>query len=225
MWSILADPHTTASGHAVMVWEVGVDRQEEVDHERVVRWNLAAMTGKETEAVEKLWKDLAKKRVQLDTECREDKVEQEATWCQEERSSGLDTMATMIRFCARSQRQWNAEIKERRKLVGRERRRRWNSEEDARVKAELQHSIRQSKSKMLSDHLQSLRGAERWRVARYTNPRPGMNIEAMTDRHGKQAITSLEEEKELRQESIPPNDGDQYCVLLPAGRAHTGVTE
>jgi hypothetical protein len=65
-------------------------------------------------------------------------VEQESTWCQEAMSSILDTMAKKIRICARSQRWWNANIQERRKTVGRERRRRRNSEEAAEAKAELQ---------------------------------------------------------------------------------------
>jgi len=38
----------------VRQWELGVDRQEEADHERVVGWNLAAITEKDVEAAEKL---------------------------------------------------------------------------------------------------------------------------------------------------------------------------
>jgi hypothetical protein len=60
----------------VTEWEVGVDRQEEGDHERVVGWNLAAMTEEDAKAAVKLWMELAKERTQLDAECTEDKVEQ-----------------------------------------------------------------------------------------------------------------------------------------------------
>jgi len=35
-WTILADDHPTGSDSEVIEWEVGVDRQEEADHERVV---------------------------------------------------------------------------------------------------------------------------------------------------------------------------------------------
>jgi hypothetical protein len=112
---------------------VGVDRQEEADHERVVGWNLGAMTQKDAEAAEKLWRELAKERAKLDAECTEDKVEQEAAWWQEEMSSVLDATAKKIRICASSKRWWNAGTKERRRTVGRESRRSWNSEEAVRA--------------------------------------------------------------------------------------------
>jgi len=41
---ILADDHTAGSDHKVIEWEVEADRHEVADHERVVGWNLAAMT-------------------------------------------------------------------------------------------------------------------------------------------------------------------------------------
>jgi hypothetical protein len=152
-WTILADDHATGSDHEVIEWEVGVDRQEEADHETVVGWNLAAMTETDVEAAGKLWAELAKERAQLDAECTVDEVEQEAAWCQEAMSSVLDATAKKIRICARSKRWWNADIKERRRTVGRERRRRRHSEEAARAKAELQKSIRRSKREMWSDYL------------------------------------------------------------------------
>ena len=103
-WTILADDHATGSDHEVIKWEVGVDRQEEADHKRVVGWNFAAMTEKGAEAVEKLWRELAKERAQLDAECTADEVEQEAAWCQEAMSSVLDATGKKIRICARSKR-------------------------------------------------------------------------------------------------------------------------
>ena len=48
-WTILADNHATGSDHEVIECVVGVDRQEEAVHERVVGRNLAAM-------LEKTWK-------------------------------------------------------------------------------------------------------------------------------------------------------------------------
>jgi len=56
----------------------------------------------------------------------------------------LDGMGKKIRICAISNRWWNADIKERGRTVGREMRRRWNSKEVARAKAEVQKSIGQS---------------------------------------------------------------------------------
>jgi hypothetical protein len=103
-WTILADDRATGSDHKVIEWEVAVDRQQEADHERVVVWNLAAMTRKDTEAAEKLWMEIAKERAQLEPECTEDDVDQEAAWCQEAMSSVLDATAKKIRICARSKR-------------------------------------------------------------------------------------------------------------------------
>jgi hypothetical protein len=151
-------------------------------------------------------------------------VEYEAAWCQEAMSSVLNATAKKIRICARSNRWWNADIKARRKAVGRDKRRQ-NSGEGARAKAKLQKSIRQSKSKMWSQYLQNLKGAQVWRAARYGNLRGGMTIEALTDRQGKQANTAMEKEEMLRSKSFPPNDNDQYDELPPAGSAHTRVTE
>jgi len=225
-WSILADDdHATGSDHEVIEWEVEVDRQEEVGHERVVGWNLAAMTEEDTKAAEKLWIELAKGRAHLDAECTADEVEQEAAWCQEAMGNILDATAKKIRICAKSKRCWNADIRERRMAVGREKRRRLNSVEAAKAKAEFQKSIRQSKRKMWSEYLQNLRGADVWRAARYANPRAGMIMEALTDREGKQANTSMEKEDLLRRESFPPNDDDRYYELPPTGSAHTRVTE
>jgi len=141
-WSILADDdHATGSDHEVIEWEVEVDRQEEAGHERVVGWNLAAMTEEDAKAAEKLWMELAKERAHLDAECTADEVEQEAAWSQEAMGNVLDATAKKIRICAKSKRWWNADIRERRKAVGREKRRRRNSEEAAKAKAEFQKSI------------------------------------------------------------------------------------
>ena len=150
-WTILADDHVTGSDHEVVEWEVGVDRQEEADHERVVGWNLATMTEKDVEAAGKVWAELAKQRAQLDAECTVDEVEQEAAWCQEAMSSVLDATAKIIRICARLKRWWNADIKDRRRTVGTERRRRRHSEEAARAKAELQKSIGRCKRERWRD--------------------------------------------------------------------------
>ena len=175
-WTILADDHATGFDHEVIEWEVGVVRQEEADHERVVGWKLAAITEKDVEAAGKVWAELAKERARLDAECTVDEVEQEAGWCQEATICVLDAMAKKIRICSRSKIWWNADIKERRRTVGRERRRRCHWEEAARAKAELQKSIRRSKREMWSNYLKNLRGAEVWRAPRYTNPRAGMTV-------------------------------------------------
>jgi len=182
------------------------------------------MTEEEEEAAEKLWTELAKERPHLDAERTADEVEQEAAWCQDTMGSVPDTTAKKIRICARSKRWWNANIKKRRQAVGREKRRRRNSGEAARGKAELQKSIRQSKRIMWTEYLQNLRGAEVWRAAPYANPRVGTTVEAVTDREGKKANTSLEKEDMLRRESFPPNDDDQYYELSPTGSAQTRIT-
>jgi len=108
------------------------------------------MTEEDAEAAEKLWMELAKERAHLDAECTADEVEQEAAWCQEAMGNVLNATAKNIKICTRSQRWWNVKINKRSKVVGREKRRRRNSEDAARATAELQRSIRQSKRKMWS---------------------------------------------------------------------------
>ena len=107
---------------------------------RVVGWSIAAMTEEDLEAGGKLWRELAKKRAHLSAECTADKVGHEGAWCQEAMSSVLNAAAKKIRKCTRSQRWWNAHIKEKRKEVGREKRRR-SLGEPARAKEHLQKSI------------------------------------------------------------------------------------
>jgi len=114
----------------------------------VVGWNLAAMTEEDMEAVEKLWMEVTKERAHLDVECTAVEVEQEAAWCQEAMGIVLNTTAKRIRICAKSKMWLNANIKERRKVVGGEKRWRRNLQEAAWAMAELQKLIQHSKSKM-----------------------------------------------------------------------------
>jgi len=224
-WFIPADGHATGSDHEVIESEVESDREEEANHERVLGGNLAAMTEEDVEAAEKILAELARWRAHLGAEWTEDEVEQEAAWSQEAMSSILNATAKKIRICAKSKQWWNADIKERRNAVGREKERWQILEEAARGKAELQMSPRLSKSQIWSDYLQNLRGAEVWRAARYANLWVGMTVEALTDKEGKQANTATDKEEMLRRESFPQNDDDQYYELPPAGSANTPVTE
>jgi hypothetical protein len=77
------------------------------------------MTEKDAEAAEKQWIKLVKDRAHLEAEFTEDKVEQEATWCQEAMSSVLNYTVKKIRICTKSKRWWNTEINERRNAFGR----------------------------------------------------------------------------------------------------------
>jgi len=122
-WTMLSDDCATGSEQEVIAWEVEVHTMGEADHEREVRWNFVAMTKNDVEAGEKLWMEKAKQRAQLDVECTEDEMEKEATWCQEAMNSDLDTTPKRIMTWARSKSWWNANMKERRRMVRRERRR------------------------------------------------------------------------------------------------------
>lgn len=173
------------------------DGQDQADHKRVVGWNLSAMTEEHLEAAEKLWREVAKERAHLRARCTEYEVELMATWCQEAMSTVLNPRAKMIRISAILKRGCNADIKERRTVVGRERRRR-NPGEAARANGKLQKLIRQSKNTMWSEYLQNIRGAEVWRTARYTKPRSGMSVVALTDRDANQPNTTKEKEEMLR---------------------------
>jgi len=73
--------------------------------------------------------------------------------------------------------------------------------------------------------LPNLAGGEVRRAAKFTNPRAGATVDALTDRDGKQANTIAEIEEMLRGESFPLNDGDQYYEPPPAGQAQEHITE
>jgi len=152
-------------------------------------------------------------------------VEEEAAWCQGATSSILNTMVRIIRICGRSWQWWNANIKERRRMVKRKTWRQWNIEEAAWAKVELQESIQQSKRKIWSNCLKSVRGAEVWRAARNTNPRAGIILESLTEVKGKKANTSFEKEEMLSYKSFPPNNGDQFSKQPPTQSAHSRVSE
>jgi len=63
---------------------------------------------------------------------------------------------------------------------------------------------------MRVDYLSILSEAEGWRAVRYPIPRVRTTVDALTDRDGKQANTSLEKEEMLRHQSFPPKDSNQY---------------
>jgi len=86
-------------------------------------------------------------------------------------------------------------------------------------------SIRQSKSRIWDDYLKNLRGGEVWRAAKFTSPRVGATVEALTVRQRKQANTIVEKEEMLRGDSFPLDDRDQYYELPPVGEAHKRRTE
>jgi len=162
------------------------------------------------EAVKKLRMELTKERVQLDTECTVDEVEQEAASCQKAMSTVLDARVKMIRICTRSQTWLNADGKERRRMVGSMRRKRRIPEEASWAKAQLQKILRRSIRTAWRNGLQNIGTGEVWRAGRSLNPWVGMTVEALTDSEGKEANTSSEMEEMLRHNSFPPNDGNQY---------------
>ena len=192
---------------------------------QVIKWYLAAMSKEDKEAAEELWWVLERDRAHLGEECIGDDVYREPECCQETPSKVLDAKAKKIRLCARSKMWWNGEIKARRSALGRQKRSGRRSDAAARAKAELQKTIRLSKSRMWDDYVQNLRVGKVRRAAKFTNPRAGATVEALTDREGKQANTIAEKEDMLRGESFPLNDGDQYYTLPPAGLVHERITE
>jgi len=200
-------------------------RQEEAGHDSVVGLNLAAMMEEDAKAAEKLSMEQVKERAHLHAECTADEVEQEAAWCQEAIGNIPNAMTMKIMICAKSKMWWNANIRERRMMVGRENRRRQNSDEAARAEAELHKSIWQSKRTMWSEYIHNVKGAEVWRAAQSTNPRAGTTVEAQTDREGKQANTSPQNKVMLSCKSFHPNGDGLYYELPPTGSAHTRVTE
>jgi len=111
-WTILDGRQATSSDHKVIRSQFSVDMQDEADNVQVIGWNFAAMSKKDEEAAEQLWKELEGQRGHLDEECMWDEVEREAEWCQETRSKVLYANGKKLGICARSKRLWNGEIKQ-----------------------------------------------------------------------------------------------------------------
>ena len=118
-----------------------MDRQEKANDERVQQCNLAVITEDDMEAAETFWIKLAKNRAHLDASCTADEVEQEAAWWQEPLGCILNTMAQGTTMWTISMSWWNANMKVRRKAVGKENIRRHILEEVTTAKAEMQKSI------------------------------------------------------------------------------------
>jgi len=190
-----------------------------------IGWNLAAMSKEDEEAAGQFWKELERERGHLDDEYIGDKVERAAKRFQETLCEVLDAKATKMKICTRSQSLWNGELKERRRALGTQKRKGRRTGGEAPAKADLQRSIQQSKSRMWNDYLLNRKVVEGWRGAKFDNTRAGATVQALTDREGKQANTIAEKEKMLTGESFPPNEGDQYYELPPAGHAHECRTE
>jgi len=57
-----------------------------------------------TEAVDKLWMELAKERAHQHAECKQDEVRQVAAWCEREMGNVLDATARKITICTKSNR-------------------------------------------------------------------------------------------------------------------------
>jgi hypothetical protein len=150
-WTTLGGSQDTGSDHEVIEWVYNVAKQEAADHLQVIGWNLAAMSTEDEDAAEKLWRELERERTHLGEEYTGDNVEREAIWCQETLSKVLDAKAKNIRICAQWKRWWNGEIKERRSALGGEKTRGSRSEAVVHAKAELQKTIRYSKSRMWND--------------------------------------------------------------------------
>jgi len=160
----MADDHATGSDHQVIEGEMVSDGLEEPDQERVVGWNLAAITQEDLNAAEKLCREVAKERAHRNAGGTEAEVQQEAAWCQEAMSSFVNATAKKLRICARSKRWWDADIKDWRKSVRKENRRH-NLRATARAKAILPRSIWQSNITLWIEYLKYIRGAEVWRAA------------------------------------------------------------
>ena len=93
---------------------------------------------------------------------------------------------------------WNCNVKEKRKILGQEKKRGQNSEAAAQAKEEFQKSIWIFKKQMWSDYLQNLRKAEGWKAIKYINPGACMMEVAVTDREWKHTYLTIEKEEMLR---------------------------
>jgi hypothetical protein len=157
---------------------------------------------------ETLCREIARGRAVFGVESMGDEVQSAAEWWQDELGKVLNATAKQIRICVRSMGWSNGRNKEKSSQLGREKRRRRPPVATAQAKAKLRKSIPRAKGRMWNDFLKSLRGAELWKAAKVANPRAGATVEALTDRHGKQANTITKKKEMVTLESFPPNEYD-----------------
>jgi ribonuclease HI len=235
---VVEDEHTTGSDHELIEFTLGCENRGSLAGEIqnfCNSWAISDITEDEDkrEAAQKSWKNLSEYRAKLNDFSTEQDLESEAEWIQESMFEVLNKHARKLRLCARSKRWWNDEIQEKRKCLGRAKRKaKHNSDQDnstvKRCRQELRKAIRTAKSESWEKFLESAEGSEVWTVLRYTKPNKGaVVIPELKKDNGEIACTHEEKSQLLAKIAFPSPifyAGDEG-VVGPPGTAFESVTD
>jgi hypothetical protein len=214
-WRVLDDDrYATDSDHEIIEWFFDGGAQA-MDREHLMRgWSLTALLGNSDEVRDARrdagqgWTVLLADRQSLEDDSSRAELEEEAVRIQQATIEILNKHAKKITLCARSKRWWNEEIAQRRRELGRAKRR-WRTRKGSRREAKeakrlWQKTIRNAKRQTWEDFLQNAKDEEVWSVIRYTKPNKVSSVPTITDSRGNTADTHDDKADMLARMAFPP---------------------
>jgi len=219
-WAIAGEEEATGSDHEMIVWEVlGCGTSNSGTSEKTTGWDIGSWDprNKDEEGREKAEK---KKRAAretfikligglgpLDDESTVEQADEAAVALRTAMTATLNEHARHRRWCSRSKRWWNDELRDLRATLGRAKRtRNW-----ARIKSarrELSRAIRKAKKDCWNKFLQDAEGNNIWTATRYTSVRIDKAGQVLVDEDGFQAEPHEERQRALLKGHFPPAPGD-----------------
>jgi hypothetical protein len=214
-WQVLEDDDdATGSDHVTIAWSFDGEAQE-MDQEYLMRgWSLTNLQGNSEEVRDarreagREWVGRLADRPRLHDDSPRAELEDEAVRVQEATVAVLNGHAKKITLCARSKRWWNEEIAQRRRELGRAKRR-WRARKGTRrevreAKRIWQKAIREAKRRTWEEFLQNAKDDEVWSVIRYTKPNKVTSVPTITDSRGNVADTHEAKSDMLARMAFPP---------------------
>jgi hypothetical protein len=232
-WNILGPDEDTGSDHKAIEWTFDSGQTEINRNKDVKGWNISnLLLDKPTnDQAREVWGKIAARRPILTDESPVAQLEEEAEWIQDLAVKVLDQFCKKIRACARSKRWWNESIEQRRKALGRAKRRRRSGHiAKAEVKVarrELRREIRQARRRTWEEFLEAAAGTNVWSVMSYTKPMRESTVPTIRDSLNNIAHTHEDKAKMLAEMAFPapvPYQGGEGTPGSP-GKAYTQVDE
>jgi hypothetical protein len=153
------------------------------------------------------WRMMAEKKALTDDDDREE-LEKKTELFEKATREMLDKHAKKIELCARSKRWWSEEIAQKRRDLGRVKRK-WRQRKATRdevkeAKSIWQRAIREAKRKCWEDFLDSSVGMKVWMAVRYTKVEKGTVVPTLVGVDGMVADTMEAKSKMLAEMAFPP---------------------
>ena len=180
-WAIAEEEEATGSDHETIIWEVlGCGTSNSGTSAETTGWDIGSWDprGKDEKGREKAEKKRREAREAfirlsgdsgpLDDASTVEQVDVEAVALRTAMTATLNEHARHRRWCSRSKRWWNDELRDLRATLGRAKRRRnWGRIRSAR--RELRSAIRKAKKDCWNTFLQGAEGNDVWTATRYTS--------------------------------------------------------